>query len=135
MYADYDYYMTGYLLGKAPAVPEMDFPYWEKQARDAVDSRTFGRIREDGSLITEKVKDCVCAITELLYKADSLSEQALQQGEIAPLVSYSNDRQSGTFDLSQSIYTEDGKKARIKQLIYQYLGDSGLLYAGVSVCR
>lgn len=135
MYADYEYYLTGYLLGKAPAVPEGDFSFWEKQARTEIDAHTFNRIATDEGLISDRVRDCACAIAELLYKADSVAEQAFQTGAAGPLVSYSNDGESGTYDLSQSAYTEGGKKAAVKQLVYQYLGNTGLLYAGVGNCR
>lgn len=131
-YADYDYYETGYLLGKAPAVPDTVFLFWEKQARIFVDAYTFGRLKDNSGLVTDEVRDCVCAIAELLYKADSVSEQALQAGGAGPLSSYSNDGESGTFDLSQSMYTESGKKTAVQNLVYQYLGDTGLLYAGLS---
>ena len=131
MYADYTYYVTDYLLGKTPAVPEETFPFFEKQARRVIDMFTHGRLTANPELICEEVKDCTCAITELLYKADSVSEQALNEGAPGPLASYSNDGESGTFDLKESIYTESGKNLKVKQLIYQYLGNTGLLYAGV----
>lgn len=131
MYTDYEYYVNEYLLGKSPLISEDDFPYFEKQARSEIDKYTFGRISRDNRLVSEKVKDCTCAIAELLYMADRLSEQAFQEGAAGPLSSFSNDGQSGTYDLSQSAYTESGKKAKVKQLIYKYLGDTGLLYSGI----
>lgn len=130
MYADYAYYVSGYLLGKSPAVPEDVYPFWEKQARAEIDAYTFGRISRDETLVSERVKDCTCAVTELLYKAGSISEQAIAAGAAGPLVSYSNDGESGTFDTGQSKYTETGKKAEIQRLIGHYLGGTGLLYAG-----
>ena len=131
MYADHDYYISEYLMGKKPAVPEEEFAFFEKQARKVIDVHTFGRMTANPGLICEEVKDCTCAITELLYKADSVSDQAFNNGAPGPLVSYSNDGESGSFDLKESIYTESGKNAKAKQLIYQYLGNTGLLYAGV----
>lgn len=135
MYADYDYYITGYLLGKSPAVPEKLFSYWEKQARTEIDALTCGRLQDNPPLVSENVKDCVCAVAELMYKADSISEQAFQEGAAGPLSSYSNDGESGTFALDQSIYTESGKKAEIQRLAYRYLGRTGLLYSGVPLYR
>lgn len=135
VYADYEYYLDGYLLGKAPAVPDGVFLYWEKQARAEVDARTFGRLRADPGLVSDDVKDCVCAVAELLYKADSIAEQARQEGAAGPLASYSNDGESGTYDLKESVYTESGKKTEIRRLIYRYLANTGLLYAGVRRCE
>lgn len=135
MYADYDYYVTGYLLGKSPAVPEELFLYWEKQARIEIDALTYGRLQDNPSIVSENVKDCVCAVAELMYKADSISERTFQEGTAGPLSSYSNDGESGTFALDQSIYTESGKKAEIQRLAYRYLGRTGLLYSGAPLCR
>lgn len=131
MYADYRYYTEGYLLGKTPAVPEEIFPYWEKQARSQIDQYTYGRISADSDLISEKVKDCTCELAEFLYQADSVSQQGIQDGAAGPISSYSNDGESASFDLSRSVYTEDGKSKKVKEIIYRYLSNTGLLYAGV----
>lgn len=130
-YTDYDYYLSGYLMDREAAIPENEFPYYEKQARSEVDQYTFGRVSANPGLVTEKVKDCVCELAELLYQADSVAREGFQQGATGPLISYSNDGESGTFDLSQSIYTEAGKGRKIKEIIYRYLGNTGLLYAGI----
>lgn len=132
VYVDYEYYISRYLLGKEPAVPESDFAFWEKQASKEIDRYAYGRLKADSSLVSDDVKDCCCAITELLYRAHTLSEQAAAQGMTGVMTSYSNDGQSGTFDVSQSVYTESGKKAEIRRLTSLYLGNTGLLYAGVS---
>lgn len=132
MYVDLTYYKEGYLLGRAQAVPDQEFAFWEKQAAMEVDTYTFDRLKKDESLVTEKVKDCVCAIADFLYKVHSLSEANLAAGIVGPLTSWSNDGNSGSIDVSQSIYTESGKKAEIRRFIYLYLGNTGLLYAGVN---
>lgn len=130
-YTSYEYYTSDYLLGRTPAVPEEEFLYWEKQARREIDAYTFGRLA-DSSLISEMVQDCVCAVSELLYQAHKLSEANTAQGLAGPLTSWSNDGNSGTVDASQSVYTESGKKTEIRRLIHLYLGNTGLLYAGVN---
>lgn len=133
-YADYAYYKYDYLLGKDPAVPETIFLFLEKQAEKELDKHTFNRLRADASLVSDDVKDCSCAIAELLYKADAVSESAAARGLAGPLVSWSNDGESGSVNLEQSVYSEGGKQAEIKRLIGLYLGNTGLLYAGVC-CR
>ena len=130
-YVDYEYYVDGYLLGREPAVPEKVFPYWEKQARTEIDKRTFDRIKADETLVSDQVKDCCCELVELLYQADSVAQQTLQNGGSGPLASFSNDGQSGTFDLSQSTYTESGKSCKVREIIYRHLGNTGLLYSGI----
>ncbi len=130
-YVDYTYYISEYMLGKTPAVAEKEFPYWEKQARTVVDQFTFGRVAADPALLIDAVKDCCCELAELLYQADQIAQQSAKSGAAGPLSSYSNDGQSGTFDLSQSVYTESGRQNKVREIIYRYLAHTGLLYAGV----
>ena len=128
-YVTRDYYISGYLQGRSPAVPDTDFPFWEKQAERIIDSCTFDRIKANISLLTEDVKDCTCEIAELLYRADKASQSASSYG--GPLSSYSNDGESGTIDLSRSVYTEEGKRNKCREIICRYLGNTPLLYRGV----
>ena len=132
MYADRKYYETGYLLGRSPVIPEDIYPYWEKQAERVLNQYTLSRLVADFNLITNEVKDCTCELAELLYQADTVSQKAAEQGG-GLLSSYSNDGQSGTFDLSQSSYTEEGKKRKTQEIIYKYLGNTGLLYRGMQL--
>lgn len=130
MYADYEFYTSEYLLGKAPTVPEESFPYWEREARMQIDSYTFGRI---GSLpeSPEEVKLCTCAVAEGLYQADKAKAEQQESGLAGPLSSWSNDGQSGTVDLSNSTLTETGKMKEVRRLIAQYLCNTGLMYRGL----
>ena len=129
MYASYDYYESGYLMGRDPKLSEDEFPLWEKQAERVLNQYTFSRLVSNFGLITDEVKDCTCELAELLYQADKSAQQAAEQGGV--LQSYSNDGESGTFDLSQSTFTEEGKQKKIREIIYRYLGNTGLLYSGV----
>ena len=130
-YADYNYYILEYLMGKKPSIPQTEFEYFEKQAEKEIDLRTFNRIRANQTLITADVKQCACAVAEFLCEADTVASGAIAQGLAGPLVSWSNDGESGSVDTSRSNYTESGKKAKIKALINIHLGNTGLLYAGV----
>lgn len=129
MYVNYGYYESKYLLGREPTVPEDDFMFWEKQTERVLNQHTFNRLTADTGLLTDEVKDCACELTELLYQADKSVQQAALQGGV--LQSYSNDGESGTFDLSQSTFTEEGKAKKISEIIHRYLGNTGLLYRGV----
>ena len=129
MYASYNYYESGYLLGRDSKLSEDDFPFWEKQAERVLNQYTFSRLVSNFGLITDEVKDCTCELAELLYQADKSAQQAAEQGGI--LQSYSNDGESGTFDVSQSTFTEEGKAKKTREIVYRYLGNTGLLYAGV----
>ena len=129
MYASYNYYESGYLMGRDPKLSEDEFPLWEKQAERVLNQYTFSRLVSNFGLITDEVKDCTCELAELLYQADKSAQQAAEQGGV--LQPYSNDGESGTFDLSQSTFTEEGKQKKIREIIYRYLGNTGLLYSGV----
>ena len=129
MYTSYNYYESGYLMGRDPKLSEDEFPLWEKQAERVLSQYTFSRLASNFGLITDEVKDCTCELAELLYQADKSTQQAAEQGGI--LQSYSNDGESGTFDLSQSTFTEEGKAKKTREIIYRYLGNTGLLYTGV----
>lgn len=129
MYVNYGYYESKYLLGREPTVPEDDFMFWEKQTERVLNQYTFGRLTADTGLLTDEVKDCACELAELLYQADRSAQQAAVQGGV--LQSYSNDGESGTFDLSQSTFTEGGKAKKIREIIHRHLGNTGLLYRGV----
>ena len=129
MYASYNYYESGYLMGRDPKLSEDEFPLWEKEAERVLNQYTFSRLVSNFGLITDEVKDCTCELAELLYQADKSAQQAAEQGGV--LQSYSNDGESGTFDLSQSTFTEEGKQKKIREIIYRYLGNTGLLYSGV----
>lgn len=130
MYADRDYYETGYLLGRTAVIPEDVYPYWEKQAERVLNWYTLSRLAADLGLITDGVKDCTCELAELLYQADTVSQRAAEQGG-GILSSYSNDGESGAFDFSQSSYTEEGKTKKTREILYKYLGNTGLLYRGM----
>lgn len=132
MYADRNYYESEYLLGRSPIIPADVYPYWEKQAERVLNQYTLSRLVADFNLITDEVKDCTCELAELLYQADAVEQKAADQGG-GLLSSYSNDGQSGTFDLSQSSYTEEGKAKKTKEIIYKYLGNTGLLYRGMQL--
>ena len=108
-YADYEYYVESYLLGRQPDIPESTFRYYEKQAEKEIDRVTFDRAKRMET--PKEVKDCVDAP--------------------GPLASYGNDGETGTYDLSRSVYTEEGKRKKIREIIEKHLGNTGLMYLGV----
>lgn len=118
-------------MNVVPVIPEEVFQHWAKQAGKEIDKHTYGRLKVCQEALPDEVKECTCELAELLYRADSISEQTLHQGGAGLLVSYNNDGQSGSFDISHSIYTEEGKARKIREVIYRHLVNTGLLYAGV----
>lgn len=133
MYADYRYYTEEYLLGREPVITsEKDFDFFERSAEKEVNNRTFGRIAKDQAFLSEDVKNCVCAIAEFLYRCSNLDERNYQNGG-GQLVSYSNDGDSGSYDISESDYlSEQSRQKKVSNLISFYLSGTGLLYRGVN---
>lgn len=128
MYADYEFYTSGYLLGN-PQQYQRNLLYWEREARAQIDLYTFGRVKVMPEP-PEEVKLCTCAVAEVLYKADKAKAEQQESGLAGPLASWSNDGQSGTVDLSNSTLTETGKMKEVRRLIAQYLCNTGLMYRG-----
>ena len=117
MYIEYQYYEDEYLLGKEPVIPEKEFDFWEKQARMLINERTFDRIKKDKNLLSDKVRDCTCAIAEVLYRSEQITQNSVNQGVAGVMTSYSNDGQSASFDVSQSKYTEKSRDKQIAEAI------------------
>ena len=69
MYTSYNYYESGYLMGRDSRLSEDEFPFWEKQAERVLNQYTFSRLVSNFGLITDEVKDCACELAELLYQA------------------------------------------------------------------
>ena len=131
MYADYEYYASEYLQGLDEVIPDDAYNFWEKKARLVIDRATSSRIKAL-SEIPEEVKDCTCAVAEVLYKGDVYEKDLSASGLAGPLVSWSNDGESGSVDLSHASYaTEEGRSQEIRRLLRLYLGDTGLLFMGV----
>lgn len=130
-YADYTYYIAEFSHDPEEPIPGLEFDRWEHQAELEMEIRTAGRVTPYGAS-SNAVKDCVCAIAELLYKIDVQTREYRKQGLAGPLYSWSNDGQSGTVDLKQSIYTQQGKAREISRLCRLYLAHTGLLYMGVT---
>ena len=131
MYADFPYYRDFFLLGRAPVVPEEVFQFWSKQAGIEIDRRTFYRLRRNPAQVPEAVRDCTCAVAELMYRADLMQVSMEAEGMTGVVTSYSNDGESATLDISQSVCTESGKKKEMARLVRLYLSGTGLLYPGV----
>lgn len=132
MYVDYQYYVDEYLLGREPAISsEEDFRFFERSAEKEINNRTFYRIAKAPDFLTEDVKNCICAIAEFLYKCSKLDDENYQNGG-GQLVSYSNDGDSGSYDISQSDYADgQSRQKKISGLVSFYLSGTGLLYRGV----
>lgn len=123
MYADYMFYAESYLLGRAPKIPDAEFPYWAMQASGEIRNRTFGRV-DILEETPEEVRMCCCEVAEKLYTADSAREN---NGMI--LQSYGNDGETGTYKADE--LSESSVRKSVSRIVRKWLFGTGFLYSGV----
>lgn len=120
-YADENYYRNEYLCGRK-AVISSAFDYYAREATLIINAYTGSNI-DDTKEIAEPVKLCCCEVADLLFKADSQSEN---EGITSDSVG----------DVSRSYESTEARKRvltrTIKSVVYKYLSDTDLLYRGVS---
>lgn len=122
MYANYSYYKAGYLHKDTGLISEADFPAYAQQASMRIDYLTWGRV-SDTLAAREEIKLCCCEMAEAIYRYD----QARDNESAAPIVSWSNDGESGSYDISSSDITEEGHNRMINKIARKYLLRLGLL--------
>lgn len=122
MYADYSYYLAGYLHKDSGLISAADFPEYAQQASTRMDYLTWGRIT-DAQATSEKVKSCCCEMAEAIYKY----ERAKDNESGALVASWSNDGESGSFEMSSSDFTEEGHNRQIGKIARRYLLFLGVL--------
>ena len=111
MWADYEYYITTYRLGAPGVIPEELWPFWEKQARE-----TINRKKVEVVTPPECLKDCACAVAEILYEAN----EAPKPGE---LISESN---AGYSWKAQEARSGNAIKSDVKATVNRYLSGTQL---------
>ncbi len=96
-------------------VPEKEFGFYRDKAEKLIETLTFGRSRDS------ELEEVACAETELI-------QFFFENGGARGIVSESNDGYSVT-------YAAGGEPAAARDIVRQWLGDTGLMYAGVEDCR
>lgn len=117
IYADYEYYAGTY----GGDMPAERFAFLSRQASAYIDRATFERIDMDAlsDELKARVKNACCAVAE----AYLLNEQG---GGVA---AESNDGVSVSYVVG--ISTAKTYDQRLRDALFLYLGNSGLLYRGV----
>lgn len=122
LYADLEFYHSGYLLRREPCIADETFPYWAMLATSEIRQRTFERI--DGmEEIPEAAQMCCCEIAEKLYSVESVKDE---NGLI--MQSYGNDGETGTYKTED--LSEEQIQKSIGQITRKWLSNTGLLYCG-----
>ena len=123
IYADLEFYHSGYLLGRKPTIPDETFPYWAMLAAGEIRQRTFERV-DSMEEIPEAVQMCCCEIAEKLYFVESVK---FESGMI--LQSYGNDGETGTYKTED--LSEKQVQKSIGQITRKWLANTDLMYCGV----
>lgn len=127
-YIDLDYYKTTF---GGSLIPDTDFAKCERLARVSIDNFTFNRLKNDNTLITDDVKECLCVMMEKAYSINQ--EEAATEGKI--ISSESVDGHSIGYAISDYEKNEIDKSRITKLKLYNiakdYLAMTGLLYRGL----
>lgn len=121
-YADYNYYTVTYLAGKTAAVTAAEFPYYANQATALINQYTFGNINADD--VPDEVKMCCCNLVDELHSL-ATSETAGKAGISSESV------QGWSVSLESTEARKNAVKSAQKDIIKQWLYNTGLLYSGV----
>lgn len=117
MKVEYEYYTEVYGGTK---ILEKDWLRISQKAEQRLNSYTFGRLADDWERENwcDRAKCAVCEMTEILY-ADEKRDGKTSENTDGYSVSYDTEKSLGS-----TLY----------DVVQTYLGDTGLLYAGVCPC-
>ena len=115
-YADYEYYTGTY---KGAVIDAASFNQYARKATQIIKLHAFGRILDLD--ISDEVKMCCCELAEHLYKQDNKEHeddiQSEKKGEWS--AAYVSGKEA-----------EDINERKIREIIYNWLAMTGLLYRG-----
>ena len=106
----YEEYLEKY-IGAEP-VPEREFGFYREKAEKLIDDLTFGRSRESD-------------LEEILYAETELIQFLFENGGKRGVISENNDGYSVTYTAAAD------ETAIARDIVKQWLGGTGLMYAGV----
>lgn len=112
IYADYNYYKNEY----KGTMDNSSFDSYSIQASLKIKNSTGNRASSD----IEEVKECMCVLTDTIYK---------NSNDSATLSSEKVDNYTRNY----VVKSEEDKKKEYYSIIEEYLGKLGLLYGGVPV--
>lgn len=121
IYADEEFYIGIYLLGKKPVI-SAGFDFYARQASQVIDQYTFGRLKGMDE-IPEAAQLCCCEVAEAEYRREQQQKEA--GGKTSEKV--------GTYSVSFGSVKEAAEAAGKEQrdIVMKWLSDIGLCYQGV----
>lgn len=125
LYADTKFYTNEYLEGRRAVLEPSCITSYLRKAQRVLKAFTFDNIDESAAIPYE-VKMCVCEIAEILFRED---QRDIDRGGVI-----SESVVGWTKHYESSEQAEIKKQKRIRECVYTWLSDTGLLYCGVTVC-
>lgn len=111
MWIDWNYYIANYRQGMKPVIPETEFKFWEKQARQQINRKNI-----ELETIPENLKDCTCEVAEYLYESEKANSDTLK--------SFSNDGYSESY--ADRSVSSSKMAADIRAIISNWLSNTEL---------
>lgn len=118
-YATLSYYADVYSRNRKSAIEPNDFPFYAMKATQIIKRYMGGKVYETDP--PECVKMCCCEIAEILYTCE-------QKRKTYGITSEKVGDLSVNYESTQS--AAEAEERKIKQAIYLWLADTGLLYRG-----
>lgn len=132
-YANYDFYVDDYLLGKDAVIPESLFPYYASLASAEV-KNVIRLDMFDTEETTKEMQMATCEIAEILCRADGNVDESIEGTGTNIPVGISSEK-VGEYSVSYTgnTLTENDERVEklIKKVVVRWLGPAGLLFRGV----
>lgn len=129
----YEFYKNTYY---GETIEESAFPKWLSRSTDKLHYLTYGNITEEAYAEYEKqIQKATCALMDMMFQIDAETKRATAKDE-TNVKSKSSGSESITFGdadtLVKKVLADKSAQDRLMQdVIAEYLGDTGLMYAGV----
>ncbi len=120
-WADFEYYLEKYLMGKAPSVSPESFSFYAARATAFVKRYTLDNIADNA--VPDEAKNAVCAVCDILCGYDEVSSGIGVTSE-----------KTGDLSVTYESGAERERElnSRIRSAVYMYLAPGGYLYCGVT---
>lgn len=121
IYADEQYYIAEYLMGRKPVI-RTGFEFYARKSGQIIDTYTFGRLKTIPE-VPEAVRLCCCELAEAIFQQEKRNREAA--GKTSEKV--------GTYSVSFSSAAEARQATDREQrsIVMKWLADTGLCYKGV----
>lgn len=123
LYADAEFYTNTYLEGRNSVIEPNCINSFLRKAQMLVKTFTLDNVDED-SEIPYELKMCICEIAEIMYR------EAQREITVGGVSSESVEGWSKHYESSEQ--HKAAVNSKVKECLYTWLGNTGLLYRGVT---